>query len=112
VPIYEYRCKRCGASVEVIQRITDPPLRKCRDCSGPLEKLVSVSSFQLKGSGWYMTDYGRTSRTSAAREGGGEKGPKSSEKPATEGAKDSSSSGKPAAEGAKDSSPKAKPDGK
>ena len=59
MPIYEYRCTRCGAQIEVIQKINDPPLKRCRDCSGPLEKLVSRSSFQLKGSGWYVTDYGR-----------------------------------------------------
>jgi putative FmdB family regulatory protein len=59
MPIYEYRCKKCDREFEVIQKVSDSPLRKCRGCSGRLEKLVSRSSFQLKGSGWYVTDYAR-----------------------------------------------------
>jgi len=59
MPIYEYRCKSCGAVTEVIQKMSDKPLTKCKTCSGTLEKLISRSSFQLKGSGWYVTDYGR-----------------------------------------------------
>ena len=58
MPIYEYRCKGCGSEFEVIQKMSDGPLKKCRDCGAPLEKLVSRGSFQLKGSGWYVTDYG------------------------------------------------------
>ena len=52
MPIYEYRCTKCRHLVEVIQKIGDRPLRKCRKCSGKLEKLVSVASFHLKGGGW------------------------------------------------------------
>ena len=53
MPIYEYRCTRCGAVSEVLQRVSEPPKRKCLDCSGRLEKLVSRTSFQLKGGGWF-----------------------------------------------------------
>jgi putative FmdB family regulatory protein len=57
MPLYEYRCKSCGSTFEVIQKFSDRALRKCRDCSGPLEKLVSKSSFHLKGGGWCINDY-------------------------------------------------------
>lgn len=57
MPIYEYSCQKCQARVEVMQKITDKPLKRCRSCGGKLEKEWSTSSFQLKGSGWYVTDY-------------------------------------------------------
>ncbi|MBW2367668.1 MAG: zinc ribbon domain-containing protein [Deltaproteobacteria bacterium] len=57
MPIYEYECDSCGAVKEVIQKFSDKPLRACSQCSGKLRKLVSQSSFHLKGSGWYVTDY-------------------------------------------------------
>jgi len=57
MPIYEYRCENCG-TFEITQRITDKPLRRCPNCKkGKVTKLISSSSFQLKGSGWYQTDY-------------------------------------------------------
>lgn len=58
MPIYEYRCRKCG-EFEVTQRITDAPLSRCPTCRGKVSKLMSSTSFQLKGSGWYITDYGR-----------------------------------------------------
>jgi putative FmdB family regulatory protein len=57
LPIYEYQCTNCGRTVEEIQRITDEPLRKCPTCKGKLRRLISLTSFQLKGTGWYATDY-------------------------------------------------------
>jgi len=59
VPIYEYRCRDCGDEFDAIQSFSDRPLRKCKKCGGKLQKLVSECSFQLKGSGWYVTDYGK-----------------------------------------------------
>ena len=58
MPIYEYRCRKCNKEFEVVQSISDPELKSCRFCKGPVTKLMSVSSFHLKGSGWYVTDYG------------------------------------------------------
>ena len=58
MPIYEYECTRCGSQQEVIQKFSDKPIVKCSRCSGKLQKLISQSSFHLKGSGWYVTDYG------------------------------------------------------
>lgn len=58
MPFYEYQCTRCGHDVEVLQKISDPPLRKCPDCGrSALVKLVSAPVFRLKGSGWYETDF-------------------------------------------------------
>jgi putative FmdB family regulatory protein len=58
MPIYEYRCEHCG-DFEEMQRITDPPLTKCPRCRRKVRRLISSTSFQLKGSGWYVTDYAR-----------------------------------------------------
>jgi len=65
VPIYEYQCTKCGEVFEAFQRITDEPLTQCKFCNARVEKLISQSSFQLKGSGWYLTDYARRSSSSA-----------------------------------------------
>lgn len=58
MPIYEYQCQKCG-TFEVTQRITEKPLGKCPSCKGKVKKLISNTSFQLKGTGWYITDYAR-----------------------------------------------------
>lgn len=58
MPIYEYRCKKCGKEFEIFQNISDPAIRTCKICKGPASRLISLSSFHLKGSGWYVTDYG------------------------------------------------------
>jgi len=57
MPIYEYVCQKCGHHLEVMQKMSDKPLSKCPECKGKLEKIFSQTSFQLKGSGWYVTDY-------------------------------------------------------
>lgn len=58
MPIYEYQCAGCGHQLEALQKISDEPLRDCPACQKPtLNKLVSAAGFQLKGSGWYVTDY-------------------------------------------------------
>ncbi len=80
MPIYEYNCSECGV-FEVTQRITEDPLDTCPTCEGEVRKLISNTSFQLKGTGWYITDYGR---------GKGADG----EKQDTNGGKDSTDSGK------------------
>jgi putative FmdB family regulatory protein len=57
MPIYEYSCKKCGAHMEVMQKISDKPLARHAKCGGKLEKEWSRTGFQFKGSGWYVTDY-------------------------------------------------------
>ena len=64
MPIYEYQCEKCGAHLEVLQRMGDKPLTRCTKCKGKVQKVVSMSSFQLKGSGWYVTDYAGKKKTS------------------------------------------------
>ena len=58
MPIYEYQCRKCGKSFEIVQRVSEPELKSCKFCKGLVKRLMSVTSFQLKGSGWYVTDYG------------------------------------------------------
>jgi putative FmdB family regulatory protein len=58
MPIYEYQCQKCG-TFEVTQRITEKSLSKCPTCKNKVKKLISNTSFQLKGTGWYVTDYAR-----------------------------------------------------
>lgn len=61
MPIYEYKCSDCGTRVEKMQKISDSPLTVCETCGGKLEKQMSLSGFQFKGAGWYVTDYSRKS---------------------------------------------------
>ena len=65
MPIYEYSCKKCG-NFETMQRITEDPLKKCPTCGAKVTKLISHSAFHLKGSGWYMTDYGKNGSNDAS----------------------------------------------
>jgi len=58
MPIYEYKCDKCGHQLETIQKFSDPPLQECPACGErTLTKLISASAFQLKGTGWYVTDF-------------------------------------------------------
>lgn len=57
MPIYEYKCKDCGAHVERRQKVSDDPLKTCESCGGAMEKQWSRTGFQFKGEGWYVTDY-------------------------------------------------------
>jgi putative FmdB family regulatory protein len=70
VPLYEYECKKCKHRFEKIQKFSDKPLKKCPECGGPVEQLLSAPAAHFKGSGWYVTDY--------ARKGGGASGDGSS----------------------------------
>ena len=57
MPFYEYECSKCGHQTEILQKISDPPVTECELCNGRMKKLISQSTFHLKGSGWYVTDY-------------------------------------------------------
>ena len=59
MPIYEYECSKCGHRFELIQKISDAPLKKCERCKGKVEKLISSPAIQFKGTGWYVTDYAK-----------------------------------------------------
>jgi putative FmdB family regulatory protein len=111
MPIYEYSCAKCGATFEIIQKMSDKPLKTHAGCGGKVTKLISAAGFQFKGTGWYVTDYARKSSpetsdttkdekketTTAAKEtssnGSSEKS-QTSEKPAGRGSGSGSGSGK------------------
>lgn len=80
MPIYEYECTKCGRIEEALQKFSDRPLTHCRHCSGRMHRLISHSTFHLKGSGWYVTDYARkeTSQTQRASQQSQNENPKSS----------------------------------
>ena len=67
MPIYEYECTKCGRIEEAWQKFSDRPLETCKHCSGRLHKLISQSSFHLKGTGWYATDYANKSGSSSSK---------------------------------------------
>ena len=90
MPIYEYECTKCGNIEEALQKISDKPLKKCGHCSGKLQKLVSPSTFHLKGSGWYVTDYAnRSSENASATKSKGDKPAKKEKKSKAADGKDS-----------------------
>jgi putative FmdB family regulatory protein len=62
VPLYEYRCPRCG-TFEQVKKFSDPPLTACPTCGRPVEKLLSAPAIQFKGTGWYVTDYARKAKS-------------------------------------------------
>ena len=95
MPVYEYRCEHCG-DFEEMQRMSDPPLARCPTCRRKVRRLISSTSFQLKGSGWYVTDY---PRAGAAKDA-------AADKPATEG------KGEGKAESKAESKPESKADSK
>lgn len=63
MPIYEYRCHKCGQTIEMMQKFSDAPLSRCPQCNGRVSKIISNCSFHLKGSGWYVTDYKKNDST-------------------------------------------------
>jgi putative FmdB family regulatory protein len=84
MPLYEYECEQCGKLEEVLQKISEDPLTTCGHCSGRLHKLISSSTFHLKGSGWYVTDYAQKAKSDTKTE---------APKPLTSEAKSSASDG-------------------
>jgi putative FmdB family regulatory protein len=68
MPIYEYECSKCGKTFEVIQKMSDKPLKKHEKCGGSLTKLISAAGFQFKGTGWYVTDYARKESRTDSKE--------------------------------------------
>jgi len=77
MPLYEYECLVCAHRFERIQRVSDDPVASCPVCGGEVHRLLSAPALQFKGSGWYVTDYGKGSGS----RGGNGKGPATSETP-------------------------------
>ena len=89
MPLYEYECKKCHHRFERIQKFSDPHVKKCPDCGGPVEQVVSAPAVQFKGSGWYVTDYAKKSAGGSSSSSNGESGSKKEDK------KDSKAEAKP-----------------
>ncbi|MGA3090262.1 MAG: zinc ribbon domain-containing protein [Terriglobales bacterium] len=66
MPLYEYLCKRCGHRFEEIRKFSDKQPKKCPECGGVLEQVISAPAVQFKGSGWYVTDYAKKGAASAS----------------------------------------------
>jgi putative FmdB family regulatory protein len=64
MPLYEYQCETCAHRFERIQKYSDPPIETCPSCGGKVKKLLSSPAIQFKGSGWYITDYAKKSKSS------------------------------------------------
>jgi putative FmdB family regulatory protein len=80
MPLYEYECKKCGHRFERIQKFSDPHVKKCPDCGGAVEQVISAPAVQFKGAGWYVTDYAKKGSASASSSSEGDSGGKSDSK--------------------------------
>jgi len=80
MPLYEYQCQKCHHRFERIQKFSDPHIKKCPDCGGRVEQVISAPAVQFKGSGWYVTDYAKKSTSAASSSSNGDSGRKKDEK--------------------------------
>ena len=69
MPLYEYKCNSCGDVFEVLQKFSEKPLTVHTKCGGTVERLISPSALHFKGTGWYVTDYGRSSKNAGGHNG-------------------------------------------
>jgi len=104
MPIYEYDCQKCG-TFETTQKITDKPLAKCPTCKGKVKKLISNTSFQLKGTGWYVTDYARKGKSNGEGNGSKPSSPESKSESKGESKSDTKSESSPSKSEKPSSSP-------
>jgi putative FmdB family regulatory protein len=82
VPLYEYACRKCGKHTERIEKFDGPALKKCPECGGGVERVVSAPAIQFKGTGWYVTDYARSgSRGDTEKSDGAKASAKAEAKP-------------------------------
>ncbi|MCU1306458.1 MAG: type antifreeze protein [Acidobacteriaceae bacterium] len=115
MPLYEYQCKKCKHRFEKIQLFSAKPIKKCPECGGPVEKLLSAPAIQFKGTGWYVNDYAKKSAGSQSSSEPGDgaakssSGEKSEAKSGTETASKSDGSGSSKDSGAKSESKESKP---
>lgn len=85
MPLYEYRCLKCNRHTEKIENVNGPHLRKCPHCGGKMESVITAPAIQFKGSGWYVTDYGKkTSGGDSSKSDKGEKAEKAEKTEKTE----------------------------
>ena len=72
MPLYEYQCQKCGHRFEKIQKFSDPILKKCPECGGKIEQMISAPAIQFKGSGWYVNDYAKKPSPASSGKNGNE----------------------------------------
>ena len=94
MPLYEYECKKCHHRFEKIQKFSDPHVKKCPECGGPIEQVISAPAVQFKGSGWYVTDYAKKSSASSSSSSNGDSSSKKESKSKSEESSKSESSAK------------------
>ena len=99
MPLYEYQCKKCGHRFEKILKFSDKPIKKCPDCGGAVEQLISAPTVQFKGGGWYVTDYAKKGAGSTVKSSDGDGG-KDTAKDSKESSKETKKEEKPKAEAA------------
>ncbi len=111
MPLYEYQCKKCGHRFEKIQKFSDRMVKKCPDCGGPVEQMISAPAVQFKGSGWYVTDYAKKSSSPGSSGGDSGSKEKKDDKPKSDSSsKEGSSKESTSKEGSsKESAPKETP---
>jgi putative FmdB family regulatory protein len=105
MPLYEYLCKKCGHRFERIQKFSDPHVKKCPDCGGAVEQVISAPAVQFKGSGWYVTDYAKKSSGSGSSSSSSDNDSGSKAESKTDSKKESSNS-ESKSESKKDEKPK------
>jgi putative FmdB family regulatory protein len=108
MPLYEYKCSKCDKTFEVMQKFSDAPLKKHEGCGGKVEKLLSAPAFQLKGSGWYITDYGKGSSGPRSESKSSDSGADSKSESKSESKNDSSSSSESKSESKSETKPATK----
>jgi putative FmdB family regulatory protein len=108
MPLYEYQCKKCHHRFEKIQKFSDKMVKKCPECGGPVEQMISAPAVQFKGSGWYVTDYAKKSSSQGSSSSGDSGSKDSGDKDKNEGKpkSDSSKSDGSKSDGAKSESSK------
>ena len=90
MPLYEYECKKCGHRFEKIQKFSARMVKKCPECGGVVEQMISAPAVQFKGSGWYVTDYPKKSSASGSSDGGSKEAKESKDKSGAQGSNESS----------------------
>ncbi|MGA9980986.1 MAG: zinc ribbon domain-containing protein [Candidatus Sulfotelmatobacter sp.] len=91
MPLYEYKCKKCGHQFEKIQKYSDRMVKKCPDCGGRVEQTITAPAVQFKGTGWYVTDYAKKSGGLSSSDGGNKDSRKEDKSKSDSASKDTSS---------------------
>jgi putative FmdB family regulatory protein len=90
MPLYEYKCKKCGHQFEKIQKYSDRMVKKCPDCGGRVEQTITAPAVQFKGTGWYVTDYAKKSSGLSSSDGGSKDSKKDDKSKSDSSSKDTS----------------------